>query len=158
LGIRATFFIVAEYGLQLLKAIKWQGVAEVEFLVDERDNRPKLMEINQRFGNPIGLAIASGVNIPGLLYDLIVNGRAEPVYNYKVGTKWRWFSPQDLLWFLNVQNKVHHIKGFLRFIDKDLHYAALSFSDPGPSLGVIMQSLRFIIDKEKRDFIFDRGW
>lgn len=149
---------VWKYGLELLRAMNWQGVAEVEFLVDERDNQPKLMEVNQRFGNPVGLAIEAGVDIPYLLYNLVVNEAVEQIFNYKIGTKWRWFFPQDLLWFLTAQDRASSLKSFFSFIDNDLHYAAMSLSDLGPSLGIIMQSLRFITNKERRNFMFKRGW
>ncbi|MFQ5901588.1 MAG: ATP-grasp domain-containing protein, partial [Thermodesulfobacteriota bacterium] len=40
---------IKETALSLLKSLGWTGVAMVEFRVDSRDGRPKLMEINPRF-------------------------------------------------------------------------------------------------------------
>ncbi len=41
--------IAKEYTERLLNHLNWHGVAMVEFKLDERDNIPKLMEINGRF-------------------------------------------------------------------------------------------------------------
>ena len=149
---------VIKYGLDLLEALKWTGVAEVEFLLDARDNRPKLMEINHRFGNPVGLAIGAGVDIPGLLYEIALKGNVEPNFNYKLGEQWRWFFAQDLLWFLTARKNAHALDSFFNFLDRNLHYAVMSFSDPFPLFGIILQSLNFLTSKVKRDSILKRGW
>jgi predicted ATP-grasp superfamily ATP-dependent carboligase len=149
---------ITDYGLRLLEAMKWQGVAEAEFLIDERDGKPKLMEVNPRFGNPVGLVIEAGIDIPGKLYEMMVNGRTEMALKYKIGVKWRWFFPQDFLWLFTAKHRAGRMGSFWRFFDNDLHYADISFSDLGPSLGLFLQSLRFLVKREKRDFIFNRGW
>lgn len=41
----------------------------VEWKVDLRDGRPKLMEINPRFWGSLELAVRSGVNFPSLYAD-----------------------------------------------------------------------------------------
>ncbi len=53
---------IIKYGLKLLKAFNWYGVAMVEFKIDKRDNEPKLMEVNPRFWGSLPLAVASGVD------------------------------------------------------------------------------------------------
>jgi len=40
---------VEEYGLKLLDALQWHGVANIEFKLDKRDKQFKLMEINPKF-------------------------------------------------------------------------------------------------------------
>ena len=149
---------ILEYGLSLLKALNWYGVAGVEFLFDKRDKKPKLMEVNPRFGNAVGLDIQSGVNLPYMLYRMAMGDNIEPVFKYTVGIKWRWLLPQDILWFLSSPHKGGSAKEFSKFRDKDLHYAALSLSDPGPAVGIILQGAKFLANKEKRDFMFKRGW
>ena len=88
----------------------------------------------------------------------MINGEIEKVFDYKIGTKWRWFFPQDLLWFITTKHKIGSLLDFCRFIDKDLHYADFSLSDIGPSHGLILQSLKYFFNKEQRNFMFKRGW
>lgn len=151
---------VLNYGLKMLKAMDWQGVAEVEFLMDERDSKPKLLEVNPRFGMPVGLAVSAGIDIPYLLYSMTSNRNSESTYEYgyKAGIRWRWLFPQDILWFLATRDKASAAREFFKFYGRDLHYAVLAISDPGPTLGVALQSIKFLLSREKRDFIFKRGW
>ena len=62
-----------DYSERLLSALRWHGVAMVEFKADNRDGRPKLMEINGRFWGSLQLAIDAGVDFPAILlrYSLI---------------------------------------------------------------------------------------
>jgi predicted ATP-grasp superfamily ATP-dependent carboligase len=75
---------------RLLRELGWQGVAMVEFKVDRRDGTPRLMEINGRFWGSLQLAVDAGVDFPNLLLDLL-DGRATPPADYRVGVKSRWF-------------------------------------------------------------------
>ncbi|MEK7803544.1 MAG: ATP-grasp domain-containing protein, partial [Deltaproteobacteria bacterium] len=90
---------IKEIALNLLKSLKWTGIAMVEFRVDARDGRPKLMEINPRFWGSLQLAIISGVDFPYLLYKMAVDGDIEPVWDYRVGIRCRWLIPGDILHF-----------------------------------------------------------
>jgi len=51
-----------DYGLKILNALKWNGVAMVEFKHDERNNSFVLMEINAKFWGSTELALRAGVN------------------------------------------------------------------------------------------------
>ena len=73
----------------MLEALNWNGVAMVEFKIDERDSRPKLMEINGRFWGSLQLAIDAGVDFPGLLIRSI-NEKLPTDYDYTLGVKSRW--------------------------------------------------------------------
>lgn len=82
-----------EASRKLLAAVGWHGVAMVEFKRDERDGRPKLMEINGRFWGSLQLAVASGVDFPVLLLKQVLGeGRlAEVKASYQVGLRMKWF-------------------------------------------------------------------
>jgi len=105
-----------EYTLRLLKALEWHGVAEVEFRMDSRDSIPKLMEINGRFWGSLEVAIASGVDLPYLLYKLAVEGEVKPVLNYKIGVKRRWLEG-DMIHLSNVLKNVGACSG-ISYLDK----------------------------------------
>lgn len=59
-----------DYGLKILGALNWHGIAMVEFKKDSKDGTFKLMEINPKFWGSLDLAIASGIDFPYLLYKM----------------------------------------------------------------------------------------
>ena len=72
-----------DLGTRLLQSMKWHGPAMVEFKLDVRDGKFKLMEINPRFWRSLNLAVEAGVNFPYLCYIIAKTGDCEPVYDYK---------------------------------------------------------------------------
>ena len=86
-----------EYGLRLLKALDWHGVAMVEFKKDIQDRQFKIMEINPRFWGSLDLSIASGVDFPYLLYKMAVEGDVKPRFSYRRGLRFAWSFPMDLV-------------------------------------------------------------
>jgi predicted ATP-grasp superfamily ATP-dependent carboligase len=77
--------------VELLRAFRWEGVAMVEYKVDERTGRPYLMEINGRFWGSLQLAIDAGVDFPRLLVELASGGRPAAVREYRHGVRSRWW-------------------------------------------------------------------
>ena len=147
---------IEEYATTLLKALNWHGVAMVEFRVDPRDGKQKLMEINPRFWGSLQLAISSGVDFPYLLYKMAIEDDVKPVFEYKTGVKVRWLLLGDILWFLDNPNKLKVLPEFLKF--KDLGYDILSLNDPLPALGAILEGFISLTKKGRREHAFDRGW
>ncbi|AKG92431.1 putative ATP-grasp enzyme [Geoglobus ahangari] len=76
---------------ELLKEVEWYGVAMVEFKLDERFNKPVIIEVNPRFWGSINHAIVSGVNFPYLLYKMVTEGDVEKVTDYKTGIVTAYF-------------------------------------------------------------------
>jgi predicted ATP-grasp superfamily ATP-dependent carboligase len=66
---------LVEYSARLIKALRWSGVAMVEFKFDPTTGEAWLMEINGRFWGSMQLAVASGVDFPWLVYQQEVLGR-----------------------------------------------------------------------------------
>jgi predicted ATP-grasp superfamily ATP-dependent carboligase len=76
---------------RLLQSLGWQGVAMVEFKIDERNGEPVLMEINGRFWGSLQLAIDAGVDFPRLLLECAAGRPASAPAPYRVGTRLRWW-------------------------------------------------------------------
>lgn len=146
---------VKKYASKLLKEMNWVGVAEVEFLYDERDKKPKLLEINPRFWNPLSLAIHAGVDFPSLLCEMALNGDIKPVNSYQLGVKWRYYI-YDFLCFKDSKNKFSKISEFATF--HNVHDAILSFDDPGPVIGSLIDGFLSLLNAERRKHVFERGW
>jgi len=134
---------MAEAARALLEALRWHGVAMVEFKRDARDGGLRLMEINGRFWNSLPLAIASGVDFPFLLYTLAREGACPERFAYRLGVRARWLGG-DLKhlvgvlvgrpagWTDSYPSRLRTILEFLRPPGKDLHWDDLWLSDPVP--------------------------
>jgi predicted ATP-grasp superfamily ATP-dependent carboligase len=136
---------VVDKSYKLLQAFGWQGPAMVEFKVDNRDGRLKLMEVNGRFWGSLQLALDAGMNFPLLYYRLAVGEEAPSQFDYKVGVRSRWLlgDLDQLLirWTHSVapngvscykRSKLRASLDFIRFYERNLHYEILRFEDPAP--------------------------
>ena len=66
---------LADAAIRLLRALRYTGVAMVEFKVNVASGRWVLMEINGRFWGSLPLAVAAGADFPRFLYEMLVEGR-----------------------------------------------------------------------------------
>lgn len=130
------------YAENLLEALSWHGIAEVEFRLDSRDGVPKLMEINPRFWGSLCVAINAGVDFPYLLYKIAVDGDTQPVFNYKIGVKGRFFE-QELYYLVSLlrdssvnsglsRQDLKFIGQWLRLYEPGLFYDFFDVKDPLP--------------------------
>ena len=142
---------IKEIALNLLKSLKWTGIAMVEFRVDARDGRPKLMEINPRFWGSLQLAIISGMDFPYLLYKMAVDGDIEPVWDYRVGVRCRWLIPGDILHFIYNPKRLRLTPSFFTRTDGDDIISAI---DPMPLVGRLSSVLTFLSDRDMRKLLF----
>ncbi|MCP5008043.1 MAG: ATP-grasp domain-containing protein [Planctomycetes bacterium] len=134
----------------LMKSLKWTGIAHVEFKIDPRDGKPKLLEVNPRFWGSLQLAILSGIDFPFLLFKLAVEGDIAPVYDYNVGTLCRWLIPGDIMHFIKNPERFRLKPNFLDFKVKD---DIISLEDPMPVIGRVSSILTFLYDKEMRNLL-----
>lgn len=82
---------LVEHSRQLLAHFGWQGVAMVEYKVDERTGVPMLMEINGRFWGSLQLAVDAGVDFPRLVVECAEGRPPVDPPSYIVGTRLRWW-------------------------------------------------------------------
>jgi len=128
---------------RLLEALKWHGVAMVEFKLDPRDGVARLMEINGRFWNSLPLAVAAGMDFPFLLYRLATEGDVPACFDYRVGVRSRWLvgDARSLVgalrgrpagWSDRFPSRREAVRQFMTFRGPELHYDDLWRSDPLP--------------------------
>jgi protein-tyrosine-phosphatase len=67
---------------QLMNAVGYTGVCMVEFRYNARSRRWVLLEINGRFWGSLPLAIATGVDFPLYLYEMLASGKTSFPHNY----------------------------------------------------------------------------
>ena len=77
--------------LALLARFDWQGVAMIEYKIDELTGTPYLMEINGRFWGSLQLAIDAGVDFPRLLIEAATGQNPQPVTDFRTDVRSRWF-------------------------------------------------------------------
>ena len=81
---------LALHATRLLRAMRWDGVAMVEFRRDDPSGRTVLMEVNGRFWGSLPLAVHAGADFPHLLYRAFSgDGPLPEARGYDVGVRCR---------------------------------------------------------------------
>ena len=75
--------------LSILTALRWHGVAMVEFR-QRADGTPVFLEVNGRFWNSLPLSVYAGVDFPLLMAKIAETGDVFFSGGYKVGIRCRW--------------------------------------------------------------------
>jgi predicted ATP-grasp superfamily ATP-dependent carboligase len=134
---------VLEHAERILEALKWHGVAMVEFKRDASDGVSKLLEINGRFWGSLQLAVDAGVNFPYLLYRLAIEGDIEPVPVYAPGVRLRW-GLGNLDWLLlrmREPGRLRAVREFLTPSGRRTRSEMLRRDDPAPAAVELSQYL-----------------
>lgn len=148
--------LMEELSFKIFDNLKWHGVAMAEFRVDNRDNKPKLMEINPRFWGSLSTGIFAGVDFPFILYCLINN--VEFKSDYEVGKMSRWLLFGDVLWFISTKNKIKNLRKFFKFHKHNITYDIISKDDFMPTIGIFADLIKTLFNLKKLKHIFKRGW
>jgi predicted ATP-grasp superfamily ATP-dependent carboligase len=130
----------------LLKALRWTGVAMVEYRHDRDADVFWFMEVNGRFWGSLPLPVAAGVPFPTALVAVCGQGRTMPAYdaNYPPLTC-RYLIPETK-WLLRILFQRSRIQDpsfntprwrallsyVVEFFRPSTRYYVLSFSDPKP--------------------------
>ena len=120
-----------EMGNRILKEMGYFGIAEVEFMKDEKENKFKFLEVNGRFWGWHTLAKEAGINFPFILYSFMV-GNNTKASQPRIGAKWIRLltdTPTVISEFfkgrLTLKEYFHSLKGKKQF-------AVFSLKDPLP--------------------------
>ena len=134
-----------EASRKLVSALKWHGVAMVEFKWNPMDRSYCLMEINGRFWGSLPLAIAAGADFPAMLHELYSTGGIKPRPPARVGVYCRMLS-RDLYWHEMVLRRdgrpeLVHFPGLGQMLREALlvfsprhHFDVQQWRDPVPGL------------------------
>ncbi|HEY7181236.1 MAG TPA: hypothetical protein VIC84_07445 [Blastocatellia bacterium] len=76
-------------GLSILRALKWHGVAMVEFL-RKPGGGLVFLEVNGRFWNSLPLAVYAGADFPSMLAEMAEHGDVKSAPTYRPGVRCRW--------------------------------------------------------------------
>ena len=76
---------------ELVRALGWFGLAEIEYLLDE-DGRPRFTELNGRFYGGMALAGRAGVPVAAIWARLASGRSLGPVPQARVGARFQWLN------------------------------------------------------------------
>jgi predicted ATP-grasp superfamily ATP-dependent carboligase len=140
-----------DHAVRMLAEVEWTGLAMVEFRRG-RDGAGHLMEINGRVWGSLPLATTSGMDFPGRLADLLLDGPPaadEPVaVDYAMGVRARNLR-LDLVWVGSVLSGRHRQRSLpypgrraafgalASLLDPWIRDDLLAWSDPSPGLAQI---------------------
>lgn len=135
---------VVELALRFLKSVDYRGFASVEFKRDYRDNQLKLMEINIRMPRSTPLPITSGVDLPYIIYEDLVNDNQIIVEDYHHET-YLIEIVADIADFIR-RDTDHDLRKFLQpYLASSKVFPYLRLSDPMPFLREIqLRGARFV--------------
>jgi predicted ATP-grasp superfamily ATP-dependent carboligase len=134
--------VVVEQGLRLLKALGFWGISQVEFKLDPRDGRYKLMEINSRSYSWQRLATLCGVNLAYIAYRDALGEPPSPIRSEVEGRCWVML-PIDLL--MTPPEIVRGHVSLRSWVDSLRRIAAtgvFSRDDPRPGWRYLVQRVR----------------
>lgn len=136
---------LVELGTRLLKAMKWRGVAMVEFKQSRRTGEYKLLEINPRFWGSLPLALQCGVDFPVYQAQLALGLEPRPEPTYPVGKRMRFFF-SDLLavrdqWRAGDKRRVA-MRYLRELLDPSIRDGLFEWSDPRPAATYLRRNLR----------------
>lgn len=138
----------------LLRELRWEGVAMVEYRHDPLTGESALMEINGRFWGSLPLAWHAGARFPSMMVRLFGQGQPLAPQPYRAGVRCRYMIPETrrLLRILFAQHKIAdktlrfrrlpELGGYLLdFIRPASRYYVFSFADARPFFSDLGQIL-----------------
>ena len=126
----------------LFSRVGLRGLANVEFKLDPRDGRHKLIECNARFTASNCLVSASGIDLAGFVYNRLVGLPAPATDHYARGLR-LWDPVRD--WRacreLRRAGKLT-LRGWLAGVARRQTFAYFRWTDPMPAIGRAVRPLR----------------
>lgn len=141
--------------IALLRELRWEGIAMVEYRHDPATGESALMEVNGRFWGSLPLAWHAGARFPSMMHTLWGRGQPLTAPAYRSGVRCRYMLPETkrLLRILFAQHKIEdknlhfrrlpELLGYLGgFVRPRSRYYVFSLADSGPFFSDVGQMLK----------------
>ena len=125
--------------VRLLRTIGWQGYADVDLILDPRDGRAKVMEINPRVTGGVKIVFKAGVDVARQIVELALGLPVTRYPEYRDGVRLR-FMHTDLLWLLQSPHRFKTRPNWFDF--RRTSDMIFSLRDPWPWVTFTVQSLK----------------
>ena len=141
---------VKDYSERLLKKLEWVGLAHVCFMLDPRDNTPKIIEINGRIPSGIKICDLVGVKTVKAMFDMVYDMPMESYPDeFPEGEALRYFHT-DIMWLLKSPDRFKAKPSW--FIFRKNHDYIWSWQDPLPFFTYTIEHLKtYKADMKKRE-------
>jgi D-aspartate ligase len=124
---------VIEPAERLLSALRFTGIAEVEFKRDPRNGEMKILDINPRVWGWHTLSQRAGVDFPYLLW-LLARGEPVPGARGRAGERWVHWTADLRMAIEEVAAGRLSLPAYLRSLRGSLESAIFSWDDPLPGI------------------------
>jgi predicted ATP-grasp superfamily ATP-dependent carboligase len=118
---------------RFLRGIGYYGLVELEYKLDHRDGRPKLLDVNARTWGYHTLGPRAGVDFPALLYADQMGEALEPV-RARPGVRWVRLATDLPTGVLEIARRRLGAGAYLRSLMQANTEAVFSLRDPLPSI------------------------
>jgi D-aspartate ligase len=127
----------------LLEGLNWRGAADVDYILDPRDNIIKILEINPRVTAGIKIGFIAGIDFADLHLKLALGQNIPEIPDYKIGVYCRNFF-LELLWlfYSNKEMKRNINPPFFKFPSKYVIDQVFSLDDPLTGFGFLLNMIR----------------
>lgn len=142
-NVTISFPEIEETTRLLLEGLKWRGAADVDFILDPRDQRVKILEINPRVTAGIKIGFAAGIDFADLHLKLALGQEVPKIEHYKLGVYCRNFF-LEILWYIYSDRNMKRNTNppYFKFFGKDVIDQLFSFDDPLTGLGFFLHMIR----------------
>ena len=136
---------LTSHAVALLRAMRWDGVAMVEFRCDSATGRYGLMEVNGRFWGSLALAIHSGADFPAAWLRSLTGG--DPHCVTIPGIHCRLLG-HDTRWLMSEMrhprgSRLAALREYITAFQPGVKYYVWDWRDPLPALaGIAMRAAR----------------
>ncbi len=129
--------------VDLLEGLNWKGAADVDFILDPRDNTAKILEINPRVTAGIKIGFTAGIDYADLHIKLALGQDIPEITEYKLGVYCRNFF-LETLWFLFSDMKMKRTTrpSFFRPYGGKVVDQIFSWRDPLAGIGFFLHMLK----------------
>lgn len=118
---------------RLLAAMRYTGLVEVEYKLDARNGRYKLLDINPRLWTWSTLGALSGIDFPYLLWRIMVGKRVRKRSGL-VGVRWVRMSTDVPAAFHEMRRGRLSLRSYLSSLRCPIEFAVMAADDPLPGL------------------------
>ena len=122
---------VAEPALRLLAALRFTGLAEVEFKRDSRNGKYKLLDVNPRVWGWHTLSNRAGVDFPYLQWRL-ATGQSVPEARGRAGERWMRMCTDIPMAIQEILNGRLSLRAYLQSLRGPKESAVFAWDDPLP--------------------------
>lgn len=125
---------VEELGEKFLKAIDYYGLTEIEFKLDPRDGRYKLLDVNARTWGYHNLGSAAGVDFPFYLYEDQCGRPLPGAIRTRKGVNWIRLVTDIPVGFMGILRRQFSLRDYWRSVSRFDIESVHSWQDPLPGL------------------------